>query len=487
MKNQKRTKTLRCLLAMMLCVMTLLCCACGGSGTTPAANGGTDQNNNGGNPNSAPAPIDQSVEADPAAIPALPGMGEYMSGRVANGGMFQNMNPAYASYLYTARGLFQNATVDHIDIYVSRVSAVDANQYITVHTADAHSGTIYNTYKFYARQKDLDSNAPKKVISLFPETPVLLGANETLMFGQSGDPIMWGYVQMDSGAPKNLRGFAVRSTFSQTSDSSILCVDVYLTDKVVEEQIDPAVKQKLAGKKLSIMGDSITTFSGWSNSTEVNTTQGSNVLYYPNGVVVDVNDTWWKQTVDITGMELLVNNAWAGSTVSSRTGEAGAGWNTRANNLHDNTLGNNPDNAPIDPDIIVVYLGINDSGNQVPCNGTFTEASWGKIEAEGFIPDVIMDDAYALMIYKIRKNYPDAVVFCFTLPDSKSGSGTALEPFNNTIRAVAEHYGCQLVDMNATALSEFYPMYTSDNLHPNHEGMDIMTETFIDALEAYYG
>ncbi len=177
-----------------------------------------------------------------------------------------------------------------------------------------------------------------------------------------------------------------------------------------------------------------------------------------------------------------MNNAWAGSTVSSRTGTAGAGWNSRPANLHDNSSGS----ENILPDIIAVYLGINDSGSGVICNTTFDDDFWAKAGDESYEPQN-MDDSYAVMIRKIRSNYPDAVVFCFTLPESKSGAGTKLESFNTAIRAIAEHYGCQIVDLNATPLSTYYSMCTSDNLHPTADGMDIMTETFIDALEAYYG
>ncbi len=131
--------------------------------------------------------------------------------------------------------------------------------------------------------QDLNSNAPKEILSLFPDAPVIIGAGETLMFGCKGDPILWGYVQHDNSADHSLKGFYMQSTTSNENKSSILCVDVYLTGKVVEELVDPAVKEILTGKKLSILGDSISTFAGWSNNTEVNPSLGSNALYYPNG------------------------------------------------------------------------------------------------------------------------------------------------------------------------------------------------------------
>ncbi len=473
-KNGKNLTAL--LLCLLLCTTALMSTACGGD---PQA---------GGENSSAASQRGDSngPQTNPDAIPAIAGMGEYMASKAAGSIPVNSINAAYAAYMFRDRDVFENATVDHIDVIVNRVAAMDENQYMTVFLADAHTAELIQEFKFYARAEELDSVAPKKVVSLYCNEPVIVGSGETLMFGQQGDPILWGYVQHDNAADDSLKGFYMQSTVSNGNQSSILCVDVYLTGKVVEEKVDPQVKALLTGKKLSVMGDSISTFAGWSNSTQVNSSLGDNALYYPNGVLTDVDATWWKQTADICGMEILVNNAWAGSTVAPKSGEASAGWNTRPDNLHDNTPDNNPGGQSIDPDVIAVYLGINDSGNGVFCDTGFDEQFWAKVEAEDYVPQN-MDDSYAVMIRKIRKNYPDAVVFCFTLPESKSGAGTMLAPFNMAIRAVAEHFGCQIVDLNATPLSMYYPLYTSDNLHPTPEGMAIMAETFIDALEAYYG
>ena len=63
---------------------------------------------------------------------------------------------------------------------------------------------------------------------------------------------------------------------------------------------------KYKGKRLSILGDSISTFSGYSNDATVNTTIGGNAPRYDAGaadtkpgsycLLESVNDTWWMQT-----------------------------------------------------------------------------------------------------------------------------------------------------------------------------------------------
>ncbi len=69
-----------------------------------------------------------------------------------------------------------------------------------------------------------------------------------------------------------------------------------------------ASKQPLVGKKISFYGDSITTFTGWLPSGNKPFYTGSNCG------VNNVYQTWWMQTVQGTGAELCVDQAWSAST-----------------------------------------------------------------------------------------------------------------------------------------------------------------------------
>ena len=122
------------------------------------------------------------------------------------------------------------------------------------------------------------------------------------------------------------------------------------------------------------MGDSISTFKGVSNNTQTNNTLGKNNPRYDVGeadtkpssycLLESVNDTWWMNFANRSGMNLLVNNSWAGSQVFGGQTSDGrvipAAYLERCINLHDNTLSDNPNNEPIHPDVIFVYMGIND-------------------------------------------------------------------------------------------------------------------------------
>ena len=75
-----------------------------------------------------------------------------------------------------------------------------------------------------------------------------------------------------------------------------------------------ATATEFAGKKVSILGDSISTYEGVSNNTAYNATIGENLVYYTEGLHgVSLHDTWWQQVIDTLDMELCVNNSWSGS------------------------------------------------------------------------------------------------------------------------------------------------------------------------------
>ena len=65
------------------------------------------------------------------------------------------------------------------------------------------------------------------------------------------------------------------------------------------------------GKKLSIIGDSIETFDAEGYKID-----GYN-MYYPALNVRRVDQTWWKQVLDSSGMTLEINASWSGSRVTN--------------------------------------------------------------------------------------------------------------------------------------------------------------------------
>ena len=165
--------------------------------------------------------------------------------------------------------------------------------------------------------------------------------------------------------------------------------------------------QKLRGKKISFIGDSITTYLGYTPSEYLSDYDGAQ--YKTNGANPSrlnnsVHNSWWMKLIDNTETELSLNCAWSGSKVtgnSSSTTSAEAGCSTRRiTDLSWVSI----------PDIIIILIGINDFGANVQM-GNWTAGD--TIPTDGNI--TTFSEAYALMVAKCLQYYPHARVFCCTL------------------------------------------------------------------------
>ena len=261
----------------------------------------------------------------------------------------------------------------------------------------------------------------------------------------------------------------------------------------------------LDGKYISVLGDSISTFNGYSNDSKVNSTIGGNGPRYNVGaadtkpgsycLLESVNDTWWMHFANRSGMNLLVNNSWAGSQVFGGKTSDGrvipAAYLDRCVNLHDNTLENNPGNTPVYPDVIFVYLGINDYNFNRSKVGTGVVDYAGLINSDGtYITPTTFGEAYGIMLHKMREAYPNTQIFAMTLlPENLySVDKTSWEQHNAYIRAAAEYYGIPLVDLaeNCAITWENYSSYMIDKIHPTTAGMKLISDCIEAELISYF-
>ena len=117
-------------------------------------------------------------------------------------------------------------------------------------------------------------------------------------------------------------------------------------------------QKSYAGKTISVLGDSITTYLGYIPS-------GFSYFYpYPTADLTDVNQTWWMQFINAYGMKLLVNNAWSGSAVAGSSSSA-AHMMTRLQYLY---IGE------IKPEVILIFIGANDAPSPYISLTQFDEA-----------------------------------------------------------------------------------------------------------------
>ena len=230
-------------------------------------------------------------------------------------------------------------------------------------------------------------------------------------------------------------------------------------------------------KTLSILGDSISTFAGYIPSGNANYYTGSNCG------VTSVNDTWWKKLMDALGMTLNLNQSWSGSRVTTTNGETSAGCMTRCQ-----TLGTNPD-------VIIVYMGINDFNNEV---------GLGTYDGNGTFPTetTTFREAYAILLNKLMTAYPLAEIWCATLPPceknggigapEKNGNSVLLDDFNKAIRNLAQVFNAKILE-NAQCGLYYHNMSTymgdwnssaSTALHPNASGHSLIANWAIRQMDA---
>ncbi len=152
-----------------------------------------------------------------------------------------------------------------------------------------------------------------------------------------------------------------------------------------------------AQKRVSILGDSYSTFYGYVQPS------GNQCWYGVPGTqmendVTDVRQTWWHQLADSVSYIIECNNSYSGATVCN-TGYEQADYTDRSFLTRMTDLGN--------PDIILVFGGTNDTWAGVPL-GEFKYAGWTKDDLYEFRP------AFCHLMDFLLVHYPNARVYNIT-------------------------------------------------------------------------
>ena len=301
-----------------------------------------------------------------------------------------------------------------------------------------------------------------------------------------------------------INGYTYNYDATATKDGTVTGYCSVCRDTASEAAVGSSevIARAFAGKKVSIIGDSISTFHGVTNGNAADTSNTeirSNSMFYSQAKAdylnMTVNDTWWMQSINALGAKLLVNNSNSGGYVSKYkdNGQPPA-YLTPCVNLHDNT----GDNAGETPDIILVYLGTNDYG---ACYNKYGSADSiniddlaGKCGADYTAKNYI--EAYAIMLYKITTAYPDAEIYCLNVLESIlwGSKEPYLAGFNDEMFKLAEMFGAHTVDIfrdsgikNDETFDDYIPAddgrATGKNtLHPNAKGMTLIANCVISAF-----
>lgn len=199
-----------------------------------------------------------------------------------------------------------------------------------------------------------------------------------------------------------------------------------------------AITASAQAKKVSILGDSYSTFEG--------IIPAGYATFYPNNQndVKEVGQTWWSLYNADMGYELEVNDSWGGTTICNigygRRNVASTSFNSRLWKL-----GN--------PDIIFVFGGTNDAWANSPV-GEYQYEGWSKEDCNSLRP------ALAYMLENLKTIYPKASIYVLLNSELK-------EDVNESFRTVCSHCGVQLIELHDIE---------KQNGHPSIKGMQAINQ-----------
>ena len=214
----------------------------------------------------------------------------------------------------------------------------------------------------------------------------IVDAEDHFLFGiQLDGSIEWG-----KGIPAPIR------TKLQEIAEQILKIDLSAKEYL---------KCNLEHHKISILGDSLSTYQGY-NPT-------GNLVYYPNenNDVDSVEKTWWKKVIMDSNSVLSINESYSGSKIS---GTDNSSFVNRIKNLGE-------------PQYLIIHGGTNDLWQNVPAGVLHFDSIESELNTEEFA------DAYDGLIRKVVLLYPTTNILLI-IPHCVT------EPYAEIIKEIADHY-----------------------------------------------
>ncbi len=179
-----------------------------------------------------------------------------------------------------------------------------------------------------------------------------------------------------------------------------------------------------AQKKVSVLGDSYSTFYGY-------VTPDTNLCWYgvpgerKENDVERIEEIWWHILVSEHGWQLERNNSYSGSTVC-HTGYEKADYSDRSFITRMDNLGN--------PDILFVFGATNDSWAKAPI-GDYQYAGWTKDDLYKFRP------AFCRMMDYLTKHYPNTRIYHITNTELS-------DDVTESIAVICRHYGITNISLH---------------------------------------
>ena len=280
------------------------------------------------------------------------------------------------------------------------------------------------------------------------------------------------------------------ATFEKDGTATLACphCDYSVTKTITGSAA--LISEAFAGKKISVLGDSISTYTDYSSGIAADTTNSTvrdNLVWYgysptqPQFGGESVDSTWWQSTINTLGATRLVNNSNSGESVF----EAIKG---RCMQLHDDT----GENAGETPDIIFVYLGTNDNYRSFGNTGLLNMDDIARKGEDLNYTPTYLTEAYAILLYRIQKAYPDAEIYCLTNLERSDVKIELTHGVSKIIREVAAMFdGVYVADIcTETGIERYADDYLTyipldqggKSIHPGVEGMKAISQVLVNTI-----
>jgi hypothetical protein len=255
----------------------------------------------------------------------------------------------------------------------------------------------------------------------------------------------------------------------------------------------------VAKTRVSVIGDSISTFSGWMPS--------GYVTYYPKGSVVSAAQTYWYKLIYnyMSNATLEKNIAWSGTVVARSTDagyladDHGAG-HCFVERLRDDGMGN--------PDVIILHGGTNDCSNRgksialYPGYPTYSGTGYNNAacptEAEIKtmcdnaaalttrdailkLNDTTFVEAYIKLLCLMHQQYPKAKVVMVIGDKIHAGTRLAIQRIANNYASKWGYRCVNLQDAECGAIGKL----DGDTTHPSEAGFETMASYIYTKVGAY--
>lgn len=317
-----------------------------------------------------------------------------------------------------------------------------------------------------------------------------------------------------------------------------ICGDIIQSEKYSVRLLrkNDLLNNELCGKKIAIIGDSISTMYaqnavsftvnqddidnsrtlvGYPTNSDVGKTIGDKTIelsdigneveFVPNsadlgkqiGVPVNYNPdglyTWWWILSRLYGFSYKAV-CWSGSSMTSHEDDNNyykGSYAWHPSQISKLAFEDEQSRLSTDPDIVIIYRGTNDFSHLPYAKLTDFCNTLSPIPETDLLSDggFGFKEAYCITIKKIREKYPYAKIYCCTLNIFKrinydsfpvNNGDVTLPQYNNAIREVANYMGCGLIefDKDGITFENCYPTYISDSAtiptHPNQLGHSLM-------------